>query len=243
MVSKPNKAWSAGAPKYIQIKEEILRKILSKEWPDGSQIPVEAEFCEMYGASRITVRKALEELQAAGYLEKQQGRGTFVRCKPVEQRLYKFYSFSEELRKKGHLEQAIVKEFSRIQADEALAEKLSIQPGEMVYRVLRLRRIETGPYAIEKSYIPAFLVPELSPEQISREGLYGTLAMLGIHVDAARETFKAINLNKEQSEWLNVRIDASAIRLTRTAYSGTLAAEYCISIVRGDFFSYSVELN
>lgn len=141
------------------------------------------------------------------------------------------------------MEQAIVKEFSRIQADEALAEKLSIQPGEMVYRVLRLRRIETGPYAIEKSYIPAFLVPELSPEQISREGLYGTLAMLGIHVDSARETFKAINLNKEQSEWLNVRIDASAIRLTRTAYSGTLAAEYCISIVRGDFFSYSVELN
>lgn len=95
MVSKPNKAWSARAPKYIQIKEEILRKILSKEWPDGSQIPVEAEFCEIYGASRITVRKALEELQAAGYLEKQQGRGTFVRCKPVEQRLYKFYSFSE----------------------------------------------------------------------------------------------------------------------------------------------------
>lgn len=243
MDSISNKSSSIRAPKYIQIKEEIQRKILSKEWPDGSQIPIESEFCEMYGVSRITVRKALEELQAAGYLEKQQGKGTFVRCKPVEQRLYKFYSFSEELRSKGHVERAFVREFSRIQADEELAKKLSIRPGAMVYRVLRLRETETGPYAIEKSYIPAFLVPELSPEQINHEGLYRTLAMLGIQVDSARETFKAINLNKDQSKWLSVRIDAAAISLTRTAYSGPMVAEYCVSIIRGDFFSYSVELN
>ena len=49
----------AHAPKYVQVKEEIRRKILSKEWADGCRIPIEAEFCEMFVVSRITVRKAL----------------------------------------------------------------------------------------------------------------------------------------------------------------------------------------
>ena len=61
-------------------------------------------------------------------------------------------------------------------------------------------------------------------------------------MDSARETFKAINVNKEQSDLLNVRIDAAAIGLTRTTYSGAVIVEYCVSVVRGDFFSYSVEL-
>ena len=54
------------APKYVQIKEAIRKKIVSKEWVEGCRIPVEAEFCEMYGVSRITIRKALEELQNEG---------------------------------------------------------------------------------------------------------------------------------------------------------------------------------
>lgn len=243
MESNVNKMWSSKAPKYIHIKEEIQRKILSKEWPDGSQIPVEAEFCEIYGVSRITVRKALEELQAAGYLEKLQGKGTFVRCKPVEQRLYKFYSFGDELRKKGHQETAELLGFSRMRADGKIAAELGIQDGETVWCITRLRKIETGPYAIEQSYIPSRLVPDLSPEHINANGLYRSLAELGVQVDSARETFRAINLNKDQSKWLGVRIDSAAISLTRTAYSGSLIAEYCVSVVRGDFFSYSVELN
>ena len=61
-------------------------------------------------------------------------------------------------------------------------------------------------------------------------------------VDSARETFKAINVNKEQSNLLDVRIDAAAIALTRTAYSGSQIVEYCVCVVRGDFFRFSVEL-
>ena len=77
---------------------------------------------------------------------------------------------------------------------------------------------------------------------ISRDGLYKTLEQHGVLVNSARETFRAINVNKEQSKLLNVRIDAAAIALTRTAYSGPTVVEYCVSVVRGDFFSYSVEL-
>lgn len=231
-----------GQTKYCFIREEIQRKILSREWPDGAQIPAEAEFCEMYGVSRITVRRALEELQTAGYLEKIQGKGTFVRCKPMEQRLSKFYSFSEELRKRGLMEEAIVLEMTRIPASQEIANHLQIIVGAPVFRIVRIRKTEIGPYALEKSYIPAEYAPGLTAELINSNGLYKTLASFGVHVDSATETLRAINVNGEQSKQLNIRIDAAAIALTRTAFCGATVAEYCISIIRGDFFSYSVEL-
>lgn len=230
------------APKYVYVKEDIRRKILCKEWVDGCRIPVEAEFCEMYGVSRITVRKALEELQAEGYLEKVQGKGTYVRNRMVEQHLSKFYSFNEELRKRGMKEQAEVVELSTVNADEELARYLQIAPGAAVLRVFRVRRTEHGPYAVESSYIPRHLIGDITKEMINENGLYKTLENFGVVVNAARETFKAINVNKEQSNLLNVRIDAAAISLTRTAFSGSTVVEYCISIVRGDFFRFSVEL-
>lgn len=230
------------APKYVQVKEEIRRKILSKEWADGCRIPVEAEFCEMFGVSRITVRKALEELQSEGYLVKIQGKGTFVRNQMLEQHLSKFYSFSEELRKQGMEEEAEVLELTTLDATEEVASYLQLEVGDPVVRVFRVRRTEHGPYAVETSYIPKYLTGDMSKQMINENGLYRTLEKHGVTVNAARETFRAINVNKEQSKLLDVRIDAAAIALTRIAYSGSSVVEYCISIVRSDFFSYSVEL-
>lgn len=230
------------APKYVQVKEEIRRKILSKEWVDGCRIPVEAEFCEMFGVSRITVRKALEELQAEGYLIKIQGKGTFVQNQGHEQHLSKFYSFREELRKRGVEEEAVVLEVCIVDAPDDIAAKLEMEPGQSVFRIHRVRRTEQGPYAIETSYIPYHLCRWITKQKIHEDGLYRTLAKYGVIVNAAKETFRAINVNKEQSNLLDVRIDAAAIALTRTAYSGSQVVEYCICVVRGDFFRFTVEL-
>ena len=230
------------APKYVQVKEEIRQKILSKEWVDGCRIPVEAEFCEMFGVSRITVRKALEELQSEGYLIKIQGKGTFVQSQSHEQHLSKFYSFREELSKRGVEEEAVVLEVCILDATEEIAAKLDLEPGQSVFRIHRVRRTEQGPYAIETSYIPYHLCRWITKQKIHEDGLYRTLAKNGVIVNSAKETFKAINVNNEQSKLLDVRIDAAAIALTRTAYSGSQVVEYCVCVVRGDFFRFSVEL-
>ncbi len=230
------------APKYAQIKEVIRRRILNGEWDEGSRIPVEGEFCEMYGVSRITVRRALEELQAEGYLSKIQGRGTFVRRKVVEQHLSKFYSFSEELQRQGHKERAMVLKFDVVKADAQMAENLRLKPGDQVRRIYRLRSTEHGPYALETSYIPLSIAGELTSEMINEKGLYKSMEQHGVVVDSARETFRAVNVNKEQAKLLEVRNDAAAISLIRTAFSGITVVEYCVSIVRGDFFCYAFDL-
>ena len=49
-------------PLYYQIREDIREKINGNEYPPNSMIPSEAELCEIYGVSRVTVRRAVLDL-------------------------------------------------------------------------------------------------------------------------------------------------------------------------------------
>lgn len=229
-------------PLYFQLKEALRKRIAAKEWKPGRRIPTEAELCEMYNVSRITARKALEELQNEGYLEKKQGKGTFVKNTIIEQKLGKLYSFSEELKKSGVQEITRMIEFEVVAADEEVATGLHIGLGEPVFKISRLRLADETPYAYEISYIPHRLAEGLTEQMVSGGGLYRSLGTLGISVDSAVEKLRAINLEQETAWLLETRADAAAIYLIRTAGCGPVTVEYCVSTVVGDFFSYTVEL-
>lgn len=64
---------------YEQISAELIREIETGQLSIGSKLPSEKELCEQYGVSRITIRKALAELETSEYIEKRQGQGSFVK--------------------------------------------------------------------------------------------------------------------------------------------------------------------
>ena len=66
-------------PKYVYIKIALTNRIKSGELEVGAKLSTEKEMCALYGCSRLTVRKALEELTREGYIYKIQGKGTFVK--------------------------------------------------------------------------------------------------------------------------------------------------------------------
>jgi GntR family transcriptional regulator len=68
----------SNVPLYSQLKNLVIEKIQSGEYPEESQIPSEQELCEAYDISRPTVRQAISELTSSGYLYKEKGKGTFV---------------------------------------------------------------------------------------------------------------------------------------------------------------------
>jgi GntR family transcriptional regulator, arabinose operon transcriptional repressor len=65
-------------PKYRQVYEALLRQIVSGRVPPGGRLPSEADLVQQFGASRITVARALRELQLAGLIERRAGSGSFV---------------------------------------------------------------------------------------------------------------------------------------------------------------------
>ena len=227
---------------YYQLKEKLAKKIANREWAPGEKIPSEAELCDVYQVSRITVRKAIEDLVRSGQLIKHQGKGTFVTNVSMEHKLSKFYSFSEELERHGMTERAQVLSFDIVEATEEVSEKLSMQKDEQVFMVKRLRMADEMPYTVEISYIPYALCPGLTSENITEKGLYNSMRSLNVFPERIVEKIRAARISKSDAGLMKLKPSAPAIKLERLTYYGALTIEYCISIVRGDFFTYTIEL-
>ena len=115
------------APLYEQIHEDMLNKVAKQVWKPGQRIPSEMELCEIYGVSRITIRKAIEDMVRSGHLTRYRGKGTFVQAELIENRLSKFYSFSETLKSKGIHELAEILAFDVVGADDHLTNILDLK--------------------------------------------------------------------------------------------------------------------
>ena len=72
---------------YIQLMHVIKEQIHNGTYLEGEQIPTEGELSKMYNISRITIRRAIEELCQQGYLKKIQGKGTFVEAPKIYRKL------------------------------------------------------------------------------------------------------------------------------------------------------------
>ena len=88
-------------PLYLQLVDDLIKKIENNTYKKDEKLPSERELCEMYGMSRITVRNALQELDRDNYIYKLHGKGTFVSSKTYKQNLVNLYNFTDEMKKIG----------------------------------------------------------------------------------------------------------------------------------------------
>jgi GntR family transcriptional regulator len=227
---------------YYQLQEKLLKKIQSGEWKNGEKIPTETELCEIYSISRITVRKAIDELVHSGHLIRFQGKGTFVANISFEQKLSKFYSFSESLKQKGKNERTRMLSFNVVKAENPAAAQLSVEPKSRIFRVTRLRMVDETAYTVETSYIPYALCPKLTEKDIIKKGLYNSMRDLGVFPKRIIEKFRAVAMGSYEAKQMGLKTGSPAIHLERTTFEGGQIIEYCVSIIRGDIFTYTVEM-
>ncbi|HCS75068.1 MAG TPA: hypothetical protein DIW17_14490, partial [Clostridiales bacterium] len=87
--------------KYDIIKNDIKNAIISKKLVLGDKVPSESEICKQYNVSRITAKRALNELTNDGYIKRKNGSGSYVNYQPIEHLLTGFYRLYDELLKCG----------------------------------------------------------------------------------------------------------------------------------------------
>ena len=104
---------------YLDIKKDLLDKILSGVYQQGSIIPNEYELAEIYNVSRPTIRKAVQILVDEGYLEKRKKRGTIV-CDPTIRQEFAqvIQTFDQEVKEKGLTPSTKVLTFKKEKAEE-----------------------------------------------------------------------------------------------------------------------------
>ena len=115
-----------------------------------------------YRASRVSIRKAIDELVKQGLLEKIQGSGTYIRQKTSVHLLNPLRSGIEDSLSLGQTISSDVIEFAVIRPPQEILSRLKIAEDERVYYIKRLRKMNERPQIIEESYMPVRLFPELT---------------------------------------------------------------------------------
>lgn len=162
-------------PIYISVQKKLLKLINDGEVKPGGQFPSERELSTRFSASRMTMRKAVDHLVDSGVLERRGTRGTYVPDRVFDRPMsdHAFYSLSDVVEKAGHTPGSKLLFFERKAADEFIAAKLGLSPGDPVISIDRLRTVDGSPVCLELSRFPAHLVPGLSASDvIENKSLY-----------------------------------------------------------------------
>ena len=163
-------------PLYLQVKADIKNRILSKQYMPGDKLPTENELSDQYNVSKITIRKAIQNLSDEGYVNKVQGKGTFINFKKDKLYLNKTSGFKESLSSLGHASRHDIIQASFLNADEDIAEKLMIPMGTKVVYIERLVWQDNEPIAIDKIYIEDARFPDFITTLSKDRSFYQVMA-------------------------------------------------------------------
>ena len=193
--------------KYDEIAEDIRSRILSGNYNPNEQLPLEKQMCESYGVSRITIKKAVDELVIQGLVIKRRGSGTFVKAVDggavKELSLAKQFAGFTETHKGKTISSKIVR-FEVVHPTEEIATKLKITIEDFVYYIIRTRYADDEPYVIEYTYMPISLIPGIKND-ILLSSVYGYIEKkLKLKIKSAHRTIRAILPNELEQEWLKI---------------------------------------
>ena len=136
-------------PLYKQLEEQLRQAIESGELPAGSRLPTENELSQRYQVSRVTVRKALEELSKSGGLVRKPGKGTFIAEQKIQRGLSGVLDYSDMCRMTGYTPGARMIKIALETPTEEEAAQLQLGPGEQMLVVQRVRLADGAPTVLE----------------------------------------------------------------------------------------------
>ena len=139
-------------PLYQRLRDELAARISSQHWRPGDLIPSESELASSHGVSIGTVRKAIDSLVSEGLLERQQGRGTYVRRARFNSSLFRFFRFQSETGERK-VPQARILKLTVLPAPSAVTSVLRLREGEPVINISRLRMIDGEPLLAEEIWL------------------------------------------------------------------------------------------
>jgi len=150
----------AAVPLYQQVKDHIVERILRGKWPEGTRIPSENELVRTFGASRMTVNRALRELTTDGLLRRVQGVGTFVADGKAQSELLEIRNIADEIEARGHGHSAEPFLVRAESADADLAEELGVPPGCQVFHSILVHKENGVPVQFEDRYVNPVVAPD-----------------------------------------------------------------------------------
>lgn len=145
---------------YLRVKQWLKAQLAQGRWPPGALMPSEAELVGQFGVSRMTVNRALRELQGEGMVERVQGVGTFAAQLGRVSSTLTIRDLHEEIEARGHRHHAEVHVTREERATDALATQLGLEVGATVFHTLIVHHDNGVPLQCEDRYVNPARAPD-----------------------------------------------------------------------------------
>lgn len=233
-------------PLYEQVKQIIYDQIMSGDYPIGSHIPSENVLCEKFGVSRITVVRALKDLEKDGILQRIQGSGTIVKYPKFRDHLTSIQGFTNTMRSEGNSTRSHVLSVETIESSDMLKRifHLPAEDNEPFIKFRRLRYVNDVPAVIMTSIVRGWLgkrMQEYDLETASFYALYQEISNLQLVRNET--TLTPILATPEIIEHLNVKPGTPHFLFTGIGYvEGNIPIEYNVSVFHGSVFQFTTTI-
>ncbi len=217
----PNQRLNAGpVPLYHQLKQALQSDMEQGIYKPGERLPSEPELVREYGVSRITVRQALDELEAEGRVVRRHGKGTYVAEPRIEQELIHLTDFVEDMQQAGQNPSSRVLAFEREPAGPAISKALNISSGTEVVRIDRLRLADGRPIAYDRTWLPLRFGALLTGMDLTEETIYHILeTRYAIPVSFGAFYISAAEATAQQAVYLEVAPGTALLVIQRVSYT------------------------
>jgi GntR family transcriptional regulator len=230
---------SAASPLYRQLAHNLTLAVRDGHYHANEALPSERLLSETLGVSRVTARKAIDELVSDGLVVRRRGSGNYISHR-IEQPLQKLSSFSEELRHRGLAPSSrwLLRALARPTPEER--DHLGLAAGERVARLRRLRLADGDVMAYEATSLPESILPDPA---IVRDSLYEHLAKTRQSPVRATQHIRAVNASAKVAKLLSITDGKAVLFTTRVGFLESGAAiELTYSYLRSDYYDFVAEL-
>lgn len=229
-------------PLYYQLKEILQNKIQDGEWKPGEQIPTEEIIQKEYGLSRTTVRQALQEMERAGQVTRQAGRGTFVSQAKVQEGTESFNLTASEILDQGIELTWKVLSMEWVAAPEDVAQYLHCSFRENIFCLRRFRLANDLPIGYTVSYVSPEFSNGLDLSLAAEGGSMNYIKGINLDLCSAERIVEAVPAGPETAKFLNIDRGLPVLSLIRLLCSpGGRPVEFFHGIYRGDRFRYHIQ--
>ena len=230
-------------PRYYQLKEILEKRIQSGEFRSGAQFPTDEALCNEYELSRGTVRRAVEMLIDAGFLRREQGRGTFVNSARLSPVFFRLANFDDEMKARGWKPSTRLLNLRELPANKELSRQLHISAGDKIIEIVRLRLANDNPIAYEIRCLSSKTCPQLLEEDLENQSIHSMLLdKYNIPLKRACYTIEARALSPREAEFLQAQPGSSGFAVERVTYtSDDSPVTWYRIIYRGDVYRFSAE--
>ena len=228
--------------KYEGIYHSIKKRIEAQDYPYQSLLPSENTLIEEYACSRNTVRRALAELVADGYVQTMQGRGVRVIYQPVGKTTFTIggiETFQETARRNRLHAVTKVTKFETVIADECFAAKSGFSVGDELWSIERVRYLDGKALILDVNYFLKEFVPGLTPE-IAANSIYEYIEnTLGMQIITSKRRITVEHATARDEKLLDMgTYGCVAVVVNQTFNAAGLPFEYTQSRHQPDYFCF-----